>query len=50
MKITRMNWTNFKGLVDGEIVADGCDVIVSGRNGAGKSSKLRNSRTTAGNS
>lgn len=38
MKITRMKWSNYKGLQDGEIHADGCDVYVSGRNGVGKSS------------
>ena len=38
MKITRMKWRNYKGLADGEIVANGHDVIISGRNGAGKSS------------
>ena len=38
MKITRISWKNFKGLADGEIVAEGRDVIISGRNGAGKSS------------
>ena len=38
MKIQKMTWQNFKGLADGEIVANGRDVIISGRNGAGKSS------------
>ena len=38
MKIQRISWQNFKGLTDGEIVANGRDVIISGRNGAGKSS------------
>lgn len=38
MKIQRISWQNFKGLSDGEIVANGRDVIISGRNGAGKSS------------
>lgn len=38
MKIKRMSWRNYKGLVDGEISADSCDVVISGRNGAGKSS------------
>lgn len=38
MKITRMKWRNYKGLADGEIVANGHDVIISGRNGTGKSS------------
>lgn len=38
MKITRLSRTNFKGLADGDITADGQDVIISGQNGAGKSS------------
>lgn len=38
MKIIRMKWSNYKGLTDGEIHADGCDVYISGRNGVGKSS------------
>lgn len=38
MKINKIAWTNYKGLTDGEIVADGNNVIISGRNGAGKSS------------
>lgn len=38
MKIQRMSWQNFKGLSDGEISANGRDVVISGRNGAGKSS------------
>ena len=38
MKIKRMSWRNFRSLNDGEIVADGHNVTVSGRNGAGKSS------------
>ena len=38
MKIQRMSWQNYKGLSDGEIVCNGRDVIISGRNGAGKSS------------
>ena len=38
MKIQRISWQNFKGLSDGEIVCNGHDVIVSGRNGTGKSS------------
>ena len=38
MKIIQLSWANFKGLVDGSIVADGGNVTVSGRNGAGKSS------------
>lgn len=38
MKITRITWLNFKGLADGEITANGQDVIVSGQNGVGKSS------------
>ena len=38
MKIQRMSWQNYKGLSDGEIVCNGHDVIISGRNGAGKSS------------
>lgn len=38
MKITRLAWKNFKKLDDGEILADGNDVIIRGQNGAGKSS------------
>ena len=38
MKITRLAWQNFKGLDDGEILANGYDVIVRGQNGVGKSS------------
>lgn len=38
MKINRISWRNFKGLSDGEIVAGGQNVTISGRNGAGKSS------------
>ena len=38
MKIQRISWQNFKGLSDGEISANGRDVIISGRNGTGKSS------------
>ena len=38
MKINRIIWRNFKGLTDGEIVANGQNVTISGRNGAGKSS------------
>lgn len=38
MKINRISWRNFKGLTDGEIVAGGQNVTISGRNGAGKSS------------
>lgn len=38
MRITRISWTNFKGLEDSEIQADGNDVTVRGQNGAGKSS------------
>ena len=38
MKINRIIWRNFKGLPDGEIVANGRNVTISGRNGAGKSS------------
>lgn len=33
-----MSWQNYKGLADGEICANGRDVVISGRNGAGKSS------------
>lgn len=36
-KITRLSWQNYKGLADGKINADGYDVTISGRNGAGKS-------------
>lgn len=37
MRITRLSWTNYKGLEDGAIEADGSDVIVRGQNGVGKS-------------
>lgn len=37
MKIKKLKWRNYKGLADGEIIADGHDVIISGRNGSGKS-------------
>ena len=37
-RIMRLSWQNYKGLGDGVINADGRDVIISGRNGAGKSS------------
>lgn len=37
MRITRLTWTNYKGLADGAINADGSDVIVRGQNGVGKS-------------
>lgn len=36
-KITRLSWQNYKGLADGKINAEGYDVTISGRNGAGKS-------------
>ena len=38
MKIKKIKWRNYKGLQDGEIIADGHDVTISGRNGSGKSS------------
>lgn len=38
MKINRISWQNYRGLADGEIVTDGQDVIITGHNGAGKSS------------
>ena len=38
MKINKISWQNFRGLSDGEIVANGRDVVISGRNGVGKSS------------
>lgn len=37
MKIKRLSWRNYKGLQDGEIIAGGRDVLISGRNGSGKS-------------
>ena len=37
MRITRLSWTNYKGLADGAIDADGYDVEISGQNGVGKS-------------
>lgn len=36
MRITRLSWTNYKGLRDDEIVADGANVTVLGQNGVGK--------------
>ena len=38
MKIINISWQNFKGLQDGEIQADGADVIIHGQNGSGKTS------------
>ena len=38
MRIKKMKWRGYKGLQDGAIVANGHDVIISGRNGVGKSS------------
>lgn len=38
MKINRISWSNFKSLTDGSIDADGHNVTITGRNGAGKSS------------
>lgn len=38
MKINRMSWENYKGLPDDELVADGADMMISGRNGTGKTS------------
>lgn len=38
MKINRISWQNYRGLDDGEIITDGQDVIITGHNGAGKSS------------
>ena len=38
MKLKRISWKNYRALKDGEIVADGHRVEISGRNGAGKSS------------
>lgn len=38
MKIQRISWRNYKGLTDGEIDCGGSNVVISGRNGAGKSS------------
>lgn len=38
MKLKRISWKNYRALKDGEIVADGHHVEISGRNGAGKSS------------
>lgn len=36
MRITRLSWTNYKGLRDGSIEADGANVTVLGQNGVGK--------------
>lgn len=38
MKINKIRWQNFRGLADGEIVCNGRNVVISGRNGVGKSS------------
>ncbi|MBR3499701.1 MAG: AAA family ATPase [Selenomonadaceae bacterium] len=38
MRIRKIRWWNYRGLDDGEIVADGADVIVRGQNGVGKTS------------
>lgn len=38
MKINRISWKNYKGLADGVIEANGRDVVITGKNGAGKSS------------
>ena len=38
MKIKRISWWNYRGLDDGEIIADGADVLVRGQNGVGKTS------------
>lgn len=38
MKINRISWQNYRGLADGDITAGGRDVLITGHNGAGKSS------------
>lgn len=38
MKINRISWQNYRGLDDGNIITNGHNVIISGHNGAGKSS------------
>lgn len=38
MKLKRIKWWNYRGLANGEIFADGANVIVRGQNGVGKSS------------
>lgn len=38
MRIKKMRWWKYKGLADGELNADGRDMLITGRNGAGKSS------------
>ena len=38
MKINNISWQNYRGLADGSIQAGGNDVIITGQNGAGKSS------------
>jgi len=38
MRIRKIRWWNYRGLDDGEIVADGADVIIRGQNGVGKTS------------
>ena len=38
MRIRKIRWWNYRGLDDGEIIAEGSDVIVRGQNGVGKTS------------
>lgn len=38
MKIAKLSWTDYRSLTDDEIVTNGRNVVISGRNGEGKSS------------
>ena len=38
MKIKSISWTNYRALPDGKFVPNGSDIVISGRNGSGKSS------------
>lgn len=38
MKINRISWTNYRNLADDELIADGADMLITGRNGTGKTS------------
>ena len=37
MRIKKMRWWKYKGLANGELNADGRDMLITGKNGAGKS-------------
>ena len=38
MRINRISWTNYRNLADDELIADGADMLITGRNGTGKTS------------